>query len=119
MEGSGSNRLRKDGVLASILERMDWFAESEPRICVWCRNCGIVMCDGLWGYVCLKAGNHRDLNKRMKNVIQPFPVNTDDVRTGIQCVNADEMHDCFQPTKLTDRRIRLMDMLGLMPDDGK
>lgn len=97
---------------------MDWFAESEPRICVWCRHCGVVMCDGVWGYVCLRAGNHRRLNKRIKGVITPFPVNTEGTRTGIQCVNPDEYHDeCFVPTKLTDPRIRLMDMLGLMPDD--
>ena len=98
----------------NVIERMDMFAESEPRICVWCRHCGVVVCDGLWGYVCLRLGNHRDLNKRMKNVIMPFPVNTEGTRTGIQCVNADERHDCFEPTKLTDKRIKLLDVLGLL-----
>lgn len=100
----------------SVIERMDMFAESEPRICVWCRHCGVVVCDGLWGYVCLSAGNHRDLNKRMKNVITPFPVNTEGTRTGIQCVNADERHECFEPTKLTDDRIKLLDVLGLLEE---
>lgn len=99
----------------SIIERMDLFAESEPRICVWCRDCGVVMCDGVWGYVCLRAGNHRQLNKRIKNVITPFPVNTENTRTGIQCVNADEHHDeCFRPTRLTDKRIKLLDAIGLL-----
>jgi hypothetical protein len=100
--------------VSAVLERIDMFAESEPRICVWCRNCGIVVCDGLWGYVCLAASNSRTLNKRAKGVIQPFPVNTENTRSGIQCVNPDEAHDCFVPTRLTDKRIRLMDALGLM-----
>ena len=98
----------------SVIERMDLFAESEPRICLWFKHCGVVMCDGLWGYVCLRAGHHRDLNKRMKGVIKPFPVNTDGTRTGIQCVNADERHDCFRPTRLTDGRIRLLDAMGYL-----
>ena len=97
----------------SVIERMDLFVESEPRICVWCRHCGAVVCDGLWGYVCLKHGNHRDLTKRMKNVLVPFPPNVE-ARTGVQCVNADERHDCFEPTRLTDKRIELLDALGLL-----
>lgn len=101
----------------NVLKRLDLFAESEPRICVWCRNCGVVVCDGLWGYVCLAAKNGRVLNRRMKNVIMPFPVNTDGTRTGVQCVNPDEMHDCFVPTKLTDGRIKVIEMLGLMPEE--
>lgn len=101
-----------------VIERMDLFAESEPRICVWCRNCGAVVCDGLWGYVCLRADNGRTLNRRMKGVITPFPVNTDNTRTGVQCVNADETHDCFEPTKLTDKRLRLLDALGLLKEDN-
>lgn len=98
----------------SIIERLDLFAESEPRICLWCRNCGVVMCDGIWGYVCLRAGNHRNLTKHMKNVILPMPVNTEGTRTGVQCVNADEMHECFVPTKLTDGRIKLLDAMGYL-----
>lgn len=100
----------------NVIERMDWFAESEPRICLWCKDCGVVMCDGLWGYVCLRVGHHRDITKRMKDAILPMPVNTECKRTGIQCVNADEMHDCFVPTKLTDKRIRLLDAMGYLED---
>lgn len=96
---------------------MDLFAESEPHVCVWCRNCGVVVCDGLWGYVCLAAENGRVLTKRTNGTIAPFPPNTENRRTGIQCVNPDERHDCFVPTKLTDKRIKVMDMLGLMPED--
>ena len=98
-----------------LIEKMDLFAESEPRVCVWCRHCGVVLRGGLWGYVCLNADNARTLGKRVSGVIQPFPVNTENTRTGVQCVNADECHDCFEPTKLDDPRIRVMDALGLVP----
>lgn len=100
----------------NVIERMDMFAESEPTMCVWCRHCGAVVCDGLWGYVCLRADNGKVLNRRHKGVIKPFPVNTENTRTGVQCVNADERHDCFEPTKLTDKRLRLLDALGLLDD---
>lgn len=102
--------------VANVLERMDWFAESEPQMCVWCKLCGVVMRGDVWGYVCIKSCE--DITKRVKNAIKPFPPNTDGKRTRVQCVNPDEMHpECFVPTKLTDKRIRLMDVLGLMPDD--
>ena len=103
--------------MASILERMDMFAEAEPRICVWCRHCGIVLTGPVWGYVCIRSCE--DITRRVKSAIKPFPPNTGGKRTRLQCVNADEWHEeCFVPTKLTDRRIRLMDMLGLMPVEG-
>lgn len=102
----------------NALQRMDLFAESEPRICVWCHNCGVVVCQGLWGYVCLAAKNGLDMNRRKKGTIMPFPVNTDGHRTAVQCVNADETHDCFVPTKLTEKRMKLIDVLGLMPEEG-
>lgn len=103
----------------NVIEKMDMFAESEPQMCVWCKHCGVVVCDGLWGYVCLRADNMKMLGKRNKGVIQPFPVNTGGHRTGVQCVNADEWHECFVPTKLTDGRIRTLDAIGLLPDDEK
>ena len=101
---------------ASTIERFDWFAESEPRMCVWCRLCGAVMLDGVWGYICTRSCE--DITKRVKNAIKPFPVNTDGRRTRVQCVNADEFHpECFVPTKLTDGRIELMRQLGLIPKE--
>lgn len=97
----------------SVLERMDMFAESEPRMCVWCKYCGVIVTGYAWGYACIRSAE--DMTKRHKGVIQPFPPNTGNRRTRVQCVNPDEMHDCFVPTKLTDKRIKLMDALGLMP----
>ena len=102
-----------------ILTQIMGFADSEPHICVWCRHCGAVVCDGLWGYVCLRRGHNRDLTKRMKNVITPFPVNTEGTRTGVQCVNADERHECFRPTRVTDKRIYLLDALRMLESSGE
>ena len=100
----------------NMIERMDLFAESEPTICVWCRWCGAVVLGDVWGYVCLRSAE--SIGKRVKNAIRPFPVNTEDRRTRVQCVNADEHHpECFVPTRLTDKRIKLMDILGLMPEE--
>ncbi len=104
--------------MGNVLERMDWFAESEPRICVWCKLCGVVVTGHTWGYVCTRSAE--DITKRVKNAIKPFPPGTGGRRTRGQCVNPDEWHDkCFVPTKLTDQRIRLIDAMGLLPDDEK
>lgn len=99
----------------NALERLDLFAESEPRICIWCKWCGVVITGHHWGNVCIKHAEN--ITKRHKGAIQPFPVNTGGRRTRVQCVNDDEHHDCFEPAKLTDKRIRLMDALGLLPED--
>ena len=99
--------------MSEILERIDLFAESEPRICVWCKYCVAMVGGYTWGYACTKSAE--DMTKRHKGVIKPFPASTGGRRTRVQCVNPDEMHDCFEPTKLTDKRIKLMDALGLMP----
>ena len=97
------------------IERFDPFVESEPRICVWCRYCGVVRRDdSVWGYVCIRSCE--DISKRVNNAIKPFPVQTGGTRTRLQCVDADEMHDCFMPTKRDDRRISLLDELGLLGD---
>lgn len=102
--------------VANVLERMDWFSESEPMMCVWCKWCGVVLRGDVWGYVCIRS--IEDITKRVKNAIKPFPVNTDGKRSRVQCVNADEMHpECFVPTKSDDERIETVRMLGLMPND--
>lgn len=109
-DGPGLRELR------DALTRMDMFAESEPRCCLWCRHCGAVVTGGLWGYVCLLPVHMRDLTKRIKGVVTPFPLHTENRRTGVQCVNADERHECFEPTRLTDKRIRLLDAMGYVEE---
>lgn len=99
--------------MSKVFERIDLFAESEPRICVWCRHCVAMVGGYTWGYACTKSAE--EITKRHKGAITPFPPTTNGKRTRVQCVNPDEMHECFEPTRLTDRRIRLMDALGLMP----
>jgi hypothetical protein len=99
--------------MSEVLERIDLFAESEPRICVWCKCCVAMVGGYTWGYACTKSAE--DITKRHKGAIMPFPPSTGGKRTRVQCVNPDEMHDCFEPTKLTDKRIKLLDALGLMP----
>lgn len=94
------------------IRRFDWFEESQPRMCVWCRYCGYVDLGYEWGYVCIRSAE--DVGKRAKGVIQPFPVNTGGTRTRVQCVNADEMHECFAPTKEGSERIGLLRRLGLL-----
>ena len=96
-----------------MIERFDLFQESQPRICLWCRDCGVVFCGGTWGYVCLRHGNHRDLTKRMKGVLTPFPPNVE-FRTGVQCVNPDESHDCFRPTPRDSARSGLLEDMGYL-----
>ena len=101
-----------------MIPRVDMFVESEPRMCVWCRYCGVVRRDrDIWGYVCIKSCE--DITKRVKSAIRPFPVQTGGTRTRVQCVDADEMHDCFMPTLRDDDRIYLLDELGLLGDYRK
>lgn len=100
----------------NVIERLDLFAESEPRICVWCRHCVAMVGGYTWGYACTRSAE--EITRRHKGAIMPFPVNTEGKRTRVQCVNPDEMHECFEPTPLTSPRMRLMDALGLLPDDG-
>lgn len=97
------------------MEKMDMFVESEPRICIWCRYCGVVKRDrNIWGYVCIKSCEN--ITKRVKNAIVPFPAQTGGTRTRVQCVDDYEMHGCFKPTLRDDDRIYLLDELGLLGD---
>lgn len=101
--------------MEETIQRIDWFAEREPTMCVWCRWCGVVMLGDAWGYVCIRS--IEAITKRVKNAIRPFPVNTEGKRSRVQCVNADEYHpECFVPTKRADKRIETIGMLGLMPE---
>lgn len=99
----------------SDIPKMDMFVESEPHMCVWCRYCGVVRRGkDIWGYVCIRSCE--SITKRVKNAIKPFPVQTDGGRTRLQCVDAEEIHDCFKPTLRNDDRIYLLDELGILGD---
>jgi hypothetical protein len=98
--------------MAGIIESINLFEESEPQICVWCRHCAAIVAGYTYGYACLKSAE--SISKRHKGAIQPFPVNTEGHRTRVQCVNADERHDCFEPTKVGDKRMKLLETMGLL-----
>lgn len=101
------------------IDKLDFFVESQPRMCIWCCYCAVAHLskDEIWGYICVR--HCEDITKRVKNAIKPFPVNTDGKRTRVQCVNADESHNCFKPTERTSSRIRLLDEFGLLGDYRK
>jgi hypothetical protein len=100
--------------MATILEHLFTFENSEPQICIWCKYCGAIITSGVWGYACIRSAE--DMTKRHKGVIKPFPPNTEDSRTRVQCVNPDERHDCFVPTPATSKRMKLLDAMGLLED---
>lgn len=99
----------------SILQQIRLFADSEPHICVWCKWCGAIVTGHRWGFACVRSAE--DMTKRHKGAIQPFPVRTGGkFRTRVQCVEPDEHHDCWEPTEITDKRMHLLDALGLLEE---
>lgn len=98
----------------NVLQQIKMFADNEPHICVWCKWCAAAVTGGLWGYICTKST--QDMTKRHKGVITPFPVGSGNRRVRVQCVAADEHHDCWEPTEITDKRLNLLDALNLLEE---
>ena len=99
--------------MATVKDTLDWMYEStEPQICLWCRHCGLVVTSEVWGAVCLKYENGQWYGRRRRGSMAPFPPNWEQ-RPFLPLVSEDERRECWEPTRVSDERMRTLDNLGI------
>ena len=94
--------------MSSLIEKINWFEESEPRTCLWCARSGIILnaADNIDAVVCM------DMNTR-KTTKKDAPSNRE-YRTYLKVMDSMEQCDRWTPTKIGSNRMKLMDALGLI-----
>lgn len=95
----------------SVIERFDWFAESLPRKCLYCKyGYPVVFCIDEWldTFAC---GKHRVDGLRSKKVTLKLTDVTPHRIEMTYCPMTDPWESCedFTPIKLGDRKFKILD----------
>lgn len=103
----------------SVIEELDFWRESLPRICLWCRWGCPILFGGVPFLETLTCRRHAVDGLRSKKLTappwhDPGRKGNGDFRLYTPVMNADETCDSFEPVRLTDGKTRLLDQFGYL-----
>lgn len=102
----------------SIIERLDLFAMSLPRTCMYCAHSANLVLDPyscLDAYVCMEHSIEGLRGKRVTAPPLQLPGDRGK-RVHAPIVYADERCDRFEPIKFNSRKFRVLDLFGMFDD---
>ena len=90
------------------IKRIDWFEESQLRMCMYCRYAGVFFNtdDNLESVVCLHSST-RKLQKKGRASNREF-------RTYLKVMDSMESCDNWKPTEWGSDRVKVLEWLGLL-----